>query len=603
MAGGARSFRYARRGWAGTDLSSLPDRSYSVEGRRLGHCFPPRMAPGSALCACSWMLPTAPRSWRSRRHWRTSPTARKRILPLLNSTGSRAQRRHANSVRSGRSKPFALRSGALISRRKRSSQPAVFCANTNFMYLGNWIRPRGEAASVELVLRLTAIELLLRPIGALVRQAVDPAAGGIGAHFPARAASAGNLAGSRPAGGRPADRRLAASDNHIFLLGYWCLAAGLALRATDVRPPLALSARLLIGFAFLFAFLWKAVLSPDYLDGRFFRVTLMMDDRFAGAVMLMTGLSEEQILQNRKYLQPLPEGAELLYPPPFVEPRTFRWLAGAATYGILALEAAIAMFYLLLWRGSMDTARHGLLLVFCLITYAFAPVAGFGWLLLVLGLAQCRPEQRLLRFVYVISFFPDSAVFRDPLGRPSGARSHRRPISSLGEKIDRRTCSADPGAGFGPQTSLQSLLQRLASLAPLVFLLGDELVRDVVLKDVAHISNGFGSDTLCGNQFDVIEPQVGIRSAARRFLAELRHPSRPRIVGGKGEQSFVERVHRFLGEMLVDHEPYVFHAGMDIRFELRDVAYFQLFPGRRHHLHHARAPTWLLAPYPGAASW
>src|SRR5262249_31559916 len=160
------------------------------------------------------------------------------------------------------------------------------------------------------------------------------------------------------------------------------------------------SARLLIGLAFLFAVLWKAVLSPDYLDGRFFRVTLMMDDRFAGAVMLITGLSAEQLRQNRKYLEPLPEGAELLHPPPFVEPRAFRWLANAATYGTLALEAAIALFYLFSRRARFETARHLLLLTFCLVTYAFAPVAGFGWLLLVLGLAQCLPEQRLLRFAY-----------------------------------------------------------------------------------------------------------------------------------------------------------------------------------------------------------
>jgi len=167
-------------------------------------------------------------------------------------------------------------------------------------------------------------------------------------------------------------------DNHIYLLAYWCLAAGLALRAADVRAPLALSARLLVGLAFLFAVLWKAVLSPDYLDGRFFRVTLMMDDRFAGAVMLMTGLSAEQLQQNRNFLQALPEGAELLHPPLFVEPPAFRWLAGAATYGMLALEAAIAVLYLLPRRLRLEPARHVFLLTFCLVTYAFA-LAGCCW--------------------------------------------------------------------------------------------------------------------------------------------------------------------------------------------------------------------------------
>lgn len=273
------------------------------------------------------------------------------------------------------------------------------------MFMGNWTRPPGEASSAELVLRLTAIELLLRPMGPWFIKPVILLLAGLALIFPpvVRAPATWLALALLVTGRLVADWPL--PDNHIYLLAYWCLAAGLALRARDIRPPLALSARLLVGLAFLFAVIWKAVLSPDYLDGRFFRVTLMMDDRFAGAVMLITGLSAEQLQQNRNFLQALPEGAELLHPPPFVEPPAFRWLAGAATYGMLALEAAIAAFFLLPWRGRFEPARHALLLTFCLVTYAFAPVAGFGWLLLVLGLAQCLPEQRLLRFAYILSFF------------------------------------------------------------------------------------------------------------------------------------------------------------------------------------------------------
>jgi hypothetical protein len=271
--------------------------------------------------------------------------------------------------------------------------------------MDKWIRPGGDATSAELVLRLTAIELLLRPMGPWFIKPVILLLAGLALIFPkvGRSPATWLVLALLVAGRLVADWPL--PDNHIYLLAYWCLAAGLALRSADVHRPLALSARLLVGFAFLFAVLWKAVLSPDYLDGRFFRVTLMTDDRFAGAVMLMTGLSAEQLKQNRDYLQPLPEGAELLHPPLFVEPTAFRWLTGAATYGMLALEAAVALLFLLSWPGRFETARHVLLLAFCLITYAFAPVAGFGWLLLVLGLAQCLPEQRLLRFAYILSFF------------------------------------------------------------------------------------------------------------------------------------------------------------------------------------------------------
>ena len=45
-----------------------------------------------------------------------------------------------------------------------------------------------------------------------------------------------------------------------------------------------------------------------------------------------------------------------------------------------------------------------LLLAFCVTTYALAPVAGFGWLIATMGLAQCRPRQRLLRGAYLAVF-------------------------------------------------------------------------------------------------------------------------------------------------------------------------------------------------------
>jgi hypothetical protein len=60
------------------------------------------------------------------------------------------------------------------------------------------------------------------------------------------------------------------ADNHIYLLAYWCLVLFLVLNvpAPARQRALALNARWLIGLAFLFAILWKAVLSPDFVDGR-----------------------------------------------------------------------------------------------------------------------------------------------------------------------------------------------------------------------------------------------------------------------------------------------------------------------------------------------
>ena len=194
-------------------------------------------------------------------------------------------------------------------------------------------------------------------------------------------------------------------DNHIYLLGYWCLAIALALGSRTPAETLARSSRLLLGLAFAFAVLWKGVLSPDYRDGRFFTVTLLTDPRFADVTRLVGHLSADALAESRRALEPLPEGAELLQPRTLGLTPSFNALAAAATWGTLLLEAMLAGVMLYGTGGGVERLRHGLLLAFCVVTYAIAPVAGFGWLLLAMGCSLCRPEQRLLQAAYVGAWF------------------------------------------------------------------------------------------------------------------------------------------------------------------------------------------------------
>ena len=194
------------------------------------------------------------------------------------------------------------------------------------------------------------------------------------------------------------------SDNHIYLLAYWCLAIGLALSSPSPAATLSTSSRWLLGAMFAMAVVWKAVLSADYVDGRFFRVALLTDDRFAGASLVFGGLSRDEMAENRKFLEPLAEGAELLHPPAFVEPPRLRAFAAVATWGGLVLEALTAVTFLMPAGERFQVARHASLLAFCVTTYALAPVAGFGWLLATMGLAQSRPDQRASRGAYIAVF-------------------------------------------------------------------------------------------------------------------------------------------------------------------------------------------------------
>lgn len=273
------------------------------------------------------------------------------------------------------------------------------------MSIASWRVPAGPTVALETPLRLTLIVLLLRPMGPWYARAFLLLLATLGLiaptvlRAPATWLALALLVGVRIVADWPLP------DNHTYLIGYWSLAVALALREPAPAVTLARASRLLIGLAFLCAVLWKAVLSPDYLDGRFFRVTLQTDDRFADVVKLVGGLTDMDLNENRAYLTPLPKGAALLDPPTLHEPASVRWLAHGATWGGLALEAIVAAFCL--WPRPRRIALrcgHTAIVLFCIATYALAPVAGFGWLLLAMGLAWCEPDARAWRQGYVAVF-------------------------------------------------------------------------------------------------------------------------------------------------------------------------------------------------------
>jgi hypothetical protein len=194
------------------------------------------------------------------------------------------------------------------------------------------------------------------------------------------------------------------SDNHGYLLAYWCLAFAVSAASRDRGAALARNARLLVGLTFAFATLWKVGLSPDFLDGRFFRVSLVVDSRLDAFGRLAGGLDPERFAEIRGFLVQHVDGR--LAPPvdaPALPERYVR-VAWAATLGTAVLEAALALAFLWPARSPGAPLRHALLLLFCATTYAVAPVEGFGWLLVSMGVAQCGPDARGARLGYLLAF-------------------------------------------------------------------------------------------------------------------------------------------------------------------------------------------------------
>lgn len=254
--------------------------------------------------------------------------------------------------------------------------------------------------SPRLAARLTLLALLLAPIGALDLRAWVLALAAAGLLAPRLAGSAAlwlslaGLAALRVIGDWPM------SDNHAWLLAIWCVALALAFRDADPGPRLARDARALVAAVFALATLQKAVLSPDYLDGTFFRWLLATDSRFESLGELL-GRGAADLARTRAFLAgPLSEAPAA--DPAFVETPALRAAAQVLTWATLAIEGAVALAFLAPARLVPAALRDGALLAFCAGTYAIAPVAGFGWLLLAMGTAQC--DGRRLRWLYLAAF-------------------------------------------------------------------------------------------------------------------------------------------------------------------------------------------------------
>jgi len=262
-----------------------------------------------------------------------------------------------------------------------------------------WVRDEGP----DLALRLTLIDLLFGPVGSWsVRPFVMLLAAAGLLHravlrSPATWLSLAALTGWRVVADWPM------ADNHAYLLSYWCFAVFLSLLSPHPAASLSRSARSLVTLVFVFAVIWKALLSHDYLDGTFFRVLLLADHRFESLSLSFGGMNAGDLEAAREFLE-----ARLHDPkravPIFVEPPAQRRLASLATWGGLAMETVVAVTFLLPGRVTTALLRSTALLVFCAVTYSVAPVSGFGWILLAMGVAQCPPDAHGLRLLHVVCF-------------------------------------------------------------------------------------------------------------------------------------------------------------------------------------------------------
>jgi hypothetical protein len=201
------------------------------------------------------------------------------------------------------------------------------------------------------------------------------------------------------------------SDNHKYLLVYWCLAIGFCLQLPSPLKALAFNGRLMIGLVFCFATVAK-VLSEVYFSGDMFRYLLVYDDRFFEIANLLGGLTREMHQQNAIGIPKAME--QLAHTIPVATTAQMSTAAQWLTGWTLFVECLIAIAFLIP-KGVLYRWRDYFLILFMLTTYLPAHIVGFGWLLAIMGFAQCGTGDNKRRILYILTM---SVIFSIPVVQP-----------------------------------------------------------------------------------------------------------------------------------------------------------------------------------------
>ena len=192
------------------------------------------------------------------------------------------------------------------------------------------------------------------------------------------------------------------ADNHKHLMAYWCIALACGLYTARAEVSVATSARWLVGFAFLFAIVWRAT-SGDFADTSFFHHTLLTDERFRNLTRLLGGLSTTSFDNNATAIERMVGWSALANSATLETSPRIGWMSRVMTYWTFAIESSVALTFLCPRALRLSKLRDVALILFCVTTYAIAPVLGFGSLLLAMGLSQAE-RAKGIRIAYLAAF-------------------------------------------------------------------------------------------------------------------------------------------------------------------------------------------------------
>ena len=253
------------------------------------------------------------------------------------------------------------------------------------------------------------------------------------------------------------------ADNHKYLFAYWVFALTFSFyygrkNKKILNQLLEHNSKWLIGLTMAFAIFWKTY-TPDYLNGQFMAFTLIDDNRFLFLVKLLTNLPPDylelidfQIFGIKHSF--LGFSSPHLYNVYFLG--QVKSLGLLFTWWVYLIELLIAVLFLLPEKFKLNKIRTYLLLGFILTTYVFLGVIGFGWLLIILGLAQVNNKNKHLINYFLVAFILIKIFTFLPFQNDSTLEAEGNPIKT--NKVEQsRPQSQSPRNG---ESQLHRLVQK-----------------------------------------------------------------------------------------------------------------------------------------------
>jgi hypothetical protein len=195
-------------------------------------------------------------------------------------------------------------------------------------------------------------------------------------------------------------------DNHKFILVYWLWSLFLASSLEDEKSQekaLHRNAAFLIALVMLGS-IFQKIYSGTYLDGTFFEITLLTDDRFE-ALLVLLGVNSAITTHAQESLSAI-QSAHILVDGDRIFLKItpyFHIIALTVTWWNIGIQIIIEGS-LLIGRRIFDLIAHAALLTYILTTYLVAPIFGFGWVLSMLGFTLTHKSYPRIAVAYLASF-------------------------------------------------------------------------------------------------------------------------------------------------------------------------------------------------------